>query len=161
MTTPSTITSTTEAGSRKRWISWFDWMTIQDLLEESEYTADVEACEYIDSVKRALLKANQEIGRLASSAVNLSVSELPSAPPPTALPPGTHSVKLPPLKLESFAVDVETWARFWEHFVSFIYQDPTLSTINKHVFLRGYLDGEPNMLVDGIAVIAPAYEEIL
>jgi len=151
VTTPSTITSTTEAGSRKRWISWFDLMTIQDLLEDSEYTADVEACEgYIESAKRALLKAKQENGRrLASSAANLSVSELPSAPPPDSSTPVTHSVKLPPLKLEAFAGDVETWAKFWEQFESSVDQDPTLFTINKHAFLRGYLEGEPKMLVDG------------
>ena len=65
--------------------------SIQDLLEDSDYTADVEACEeYIDSAKRALLKVKQEIGRrLASSAANLSVSELSSSPP-TARPPVTR-----------------------------------------------------------------------
>ena len=133
--------------------------SIQDLLEDSEYTADVEVCEeYIDSAKRAILKANQEIGRrLASSAASLSISELPSAP--TARLPVAHSVKLPPLRLEPFAGDVEMWARFWEQFESSIDQDPTLSTINKHVFLRGYLEGEPKMLVDGIAVTASAYED--
>jgi hypothetical protein len=31
--------------------------------------------------------------------------------------------------------------------------------VNKHVFLRGYLEGEPKMLVDGIAVPAAAYED--
>ena len=69
---------------------------IQDLLEDREYTDDVETCEeYIDSVKRALLKTNQEIGRrLVSSAANLSVSELSSAQM-TARHPVTHSVKLP------------------------------------------------------------------
>jgi hypothetical protein len=85
---------------------------IQGLLEDREYTVDVETCEeYINSAKRALLKANQEIGRrLVSSAANLSVSELPSAQM-TARHPVTHSVKLPPIKLEPFAGDVETWAR--------------------------------------------------
>jgi hypothetical protein len=68
-------------------------------------------------------------------------------------------VKLPPIKLEPFAGDVETWARFWEQFESSIDKDPTLSTVNKHVFLRGYLEGEPKMLVDGIAVTASAYED--
>jgi hypothetical protein len=50
---------------------------IQDILEDREYTADVETCEeYIDSAKPAVLKTNQETGRrLASSAANLSVSE--------------------------------------------------------------------------------------
>jgi len=36
---------------------------------------------------------------------------------------------------------------------------PNLSTINKYVFLRGYLEGEPKMLVDGSAVTANTYEE--
>ena len=31
--------------------------------------------------------------------------------------------------------------------------------INKHVFLRGYLEGKPKHLVDGIAVTAETYEE--
>ena len=74
-------------------------------------------------------------------------------------PPVTHSVKLPPIKLETFAGDVETWARSWEQFESSIDKDPTLSTVNKHVFLRGYLEGESKMLVDGIAVTDSVYED--
>ena len=132
---------------------------IQDLLEDREHTVDVETCEeYIDSAKRAHLKANQEIGRsFASSAANLRVVELSSAQV-TDRHPFTHSVKLPPIKLEHFAGDVDTWARFWEQFESSIDKDPTLSIVNKHGFLQGYFEGEPKMLVDGIAVTASAYE---
>ena len=133
---------------------------IQDLSEDHEYTVDVEMCEeYINSVKRAIVKANQEIGRrIASYAANLRVAELPSAQT-TDRPPVTHSVKLPPIKLEPFAGDVETWARFWEQFESSVDKDPTLSTVNKHVLLRGYLEGESKMLVDFIAVTASTYED--
>jgi hypothetical protein len=86
-----------------------------DLFEYHEYTFDVETFEeYIDSAKRALLKANQDIGRrLASSAAYLSVSELTSAQM-TARPPVTHAVNLPPIKFEAFAGDVETSARVGE-----------------------------------------------
>ena len=68
-------------------------------------------------------------------------------------------MKLPPVKIETFAGDVETWTRFWERFESSIDKDPTLSTVNKHVFLRGYLEVETKMLVDGIAATASAYED--
>jgi len=68
-------------------------------------------------------------------------------------------VKFPPVKLEPFAGDVERWAQFWEQFESSIDKDPTLSTVNKHVYLRRYLEGEPKMLVDGTAVTASAYED--
>jgi hypothetical protein len=52
---------------------------IQDLLEDSEYTADVETCEgYIDSTKRTLLKATWEIeNRLASSVEKLNLADRP------------------------------------------------------------------------------------
>ncbi|XP_035231566.1 uncharacterized protein LOC118203393 [Stegodyphus dumicola] len=36
--------------------------------------------------------------------------------------------------------------------------NPHLSVIDKHVFLRGYLDGEAKRLVDGISVIGDTYE---
>ena len=36
---------------------------------------------------------------------------------------------------------------------------PSVSQINKRVFLRGYLEGEPKHLVDGIAVTEETYEE--
>ena len=49
--------------------------------------------------------------------------------------------------------------RFWEQFESSVDSDTSLSTINKHVFLRGYLEGEPKALVDGIAITASTYEE--
>ncbi|KAJ4437471.1 hypothetical protein ANN_17615 [Periplaneta americana] len=71
----------------------------------------------------------------------------------------THSVRLPPIKLQPFSGDVETWARFWEQFESSIDKNPSLSTINKHTFLRGYLEDEPKQFVDGIPVISETYEE--
>jgi hypothetical protein len=61
--------------------------------------------------------------------------------------------------MESFKGDVETLSRFWEQFRSSIDENASLSTINKHVFLRGYLEGEPKRLNDGIAVPANTYEE--
>ncbi|KDR08154.1 hypothetical protein L798_02315 [Zootermopsis nevadensis] len=94
--------------------------------------------------------------KLAASTSLLSVSQPPQI---HTYPAVTHSVKLPPIMVEPFAGDIETWSRFWEQFESSIDKDPSLSTINKHVFLRGYLEGEPKMLVDGIAITASTYEE--
>jgi hypothetical protein len=54
---------------------------------------------------------------------------------------------------------METWAHFWEQFKQSIDDDPSLTAINKHIFLRGYLEEEPNHLVEGIAVVAKTYEE--
>ena len=43
---------------------------------------------------------------------------------------------------------------------SSINDNASLSTINKHVFLRGYLEGEPKMLLDRKAVTTNTYKEI-
>jgi hypothetical protein len=75
--------------------------------------------------------------------------------PPT---PTVPTVKLPTIKLEPFSGDIESWPRFWEQFQSTIDTNHSVSQINKHVFLRGYLDREPKHLVDGIAVTADNYE---
>jgi hypothetical protein len=44
------------------------------------------------------------------------------------------AIGLPPIKLEPFTGDIETWGRFWEQFKQSIDDDPSLTTINKHIF---------------------------
>ena len=46
-----------------------------------------------------------------------------------------------------------------EQFQSSVDHNPSINTINKHVFLREYLESEPRDLVEGIIVTADAYEE--
>jgi hypothetical protein len=73
--------------------------------------------------------------------MNLNLAEVPSVSM-TVQPPFTHLVKLSPIRLEQFPGEVEIWSRFWEQFESSIDKDPTLPSINKHIFLRGYFEGE-------------------
>jgi hypothetical protein len=73
--------------------------------------------------------------------------------------PVVPTIKLPTIKLEPFSGDIELWPLFWEQFESSVDTNPSVSRINKHVFLRGYLEGEPKHLVGGIAVTAETYEE--
>jgi len=129
---------------------------IHDLLSDEEYAEDTKVCEdYIDKAKRAILKARRRTDKaLSASTARLSINQ-PTNPTVSI----THSVKLPAIKLEHFTGNVENWPRFWEQFRSSTDDDASLSNINKHVFLRGYLDGEPRLLVDGIAVTANTYEE--
>jgi hypothetical protein len=68
-------------------------------------------------------------------------------------------VKLPAIKMELFKGDVETWSQFREQFRLSIDEDASLSTINKHDFLLGYLEGKPKMLVGAIALAANGYED--
>jgi hypothetical protein len=134
---------------------------IHNLSSDNEYEEDTKTCEeYIENTKRAIQKAGRRIDNdLSASTARLSIhgSSQPTATVPMG--PVTHSVKLPAIKLEPFARNVENWSRFCEQFRSSIDDGASLSTINNHVFLRGYLEGEPKLLVDGIAVTADTYEE--
>jgi hypothetical protein len=114
---------------------------------------DLDACEeYIDEAKRGILKATTEIERKESAATS-------GAPLNQHVTPISRPINLPPLKILPFSGDIETWPRFWEQFSSSVDQNNLVPTIDKHVLLRGYLEGEPRYLVEGIAVIAENYAE--
>jgi len=132
---------------------------IHELLDDSEYDADLQKCEeYIESAKRAILRTSRQMERhLAISTTNVTSTDACNTAATRA--PIAPSIRLPPIKLEPFSGDIETWARFWEQFKQSIDNDSSLPTINKHIFLRGYLEVEPKHLVDGIAVVAETYEE--
>jgi hypothetical protein len=121
-------------------------------LNDEVYAIDVEACEvYIDSAKRAIYRATRTIdSNLSDSMSSMSLTSTPLAP----YTPIAPTIKLPTINLEPFPGDIVSWPRFWEQFHSFVYTNPSASRINKHVFLKSYFEGDPNHLVDGIAVSA-------
>jgi len=132
---------------------------ILELLDDSEYDADLQKCEeYIQSAKRAILRTSRQMERhLAISTTDITSTNAHDAAA-TRAPIGCY--KLPPIKLEPFSGDIETWARFGEQFKQSIDNDPALPTINMHIFLRGFLEEKPKHLVDGIAVVAETCEEM-
>ena len=130
--------------------------SIHDLLEDEEYAVDAEKCEeLVDSAKRAVRKADVIIKVKLEAAPRAKSKLQITHPQPTLI----QEIKLPTIKLEPCAGNIETWSRFWEQFESSVDKNQSVSTINKHVFLRGYLEGEPKRLVDGIAVTEGTYEQ--
>ena len=134
---------------------------IHQLLEDRVYDADLQKCEeYIESAKRAILRVSSQIEKyLAASTANVTITDICRATAAVALVAPSATIRLPPIKFEPFSGDIETWARFWEQFKQSIDNDPSLTTINKHIFLRSYLEDKPKHLVEGIAVVAETYEE--
>jgi hypothetical protein len=117
--------------------------SIHDLLPDKEYEEDIHTCEeYIDKTKMAIQKACRRIDDILSvSTTRLSVNGPIQQSALALTGPVSSAVKLPAIKMEPFKGDVETWSRSWEQFRSSIDEDASLSTINKHVFMRGYLEG--------------------
>lgn len=65
---------------------------------------------------------------------------------------------LPTIKSEPFNGNTTSWSRFWVQYESSVNKILPVSNINKHVFLCGYLDDEPQRLLDGATVTEETYE---
>ncbi|GFU11749.1 integrase catalytic domain-containing protein [Nephila pilipes] len=123
--------------------------TIHDLLNDEDYERDTVGCEkYFDTAKLAIFNTKRKV----SANINVSSSEFS---PPSSI---NTSVKLPTIKINTFFGGIEEFPSFWQRFNSCIDSNASLSLVDKHVFLRGYLDGEAKRLVDGISVIGDTYE---
>jgi hypothetical protein len=124
--------------------------SVHDLLEDKEYAEDAEKCEeLVDGAKRAVRKADRFIKDEGGEAAPLTTGSSQIAHSQLTVSQG---IKTPTIRLEPFAGDIETWSGFWEQFESYVDKNQSVSTINKHIFPRGYLEGEPKSLVEGIAV---------
>lgn len=107
-----------------------------------------------------ILRTSYQMERhLATSATNVTITDAREAAATIAPIAPSSTTRLPPIKLKPFSGDTETWAPFWAKFQQSINNDPSLTTINKHIFLRGYLMGERKHLVEGIAVVTETFEE--
>jgi ElaB/YqjD/DUF883 family membrane-anchored ribosome-binding protein len=99
---------------------------IQELLDDSEYDADLQACEeYIESAKRAIIQTSRQMeNHLATSTANATITDTGEAAATVALIAPSATIRLPQIKLEPFSGDTETWACFWEQFKQSIDNDP-------------------------------------
>jgi len=134
---------------------------IHDLLSDEEYEADIASCtKYIDDAKLCIFKAQKSL-KTKTNDISMEVANVQPAEIPCSISqPVYQTVKLPTIKLESFRGNIEEWQCFWEQFKSSIDQNPNLSPIDKHTFLRGYIEDEPKRLVDGISITAENYETV-
>ena len=129
---------------------------VQNTLDDLEYEADVEECETrMEAALRAIQKANRALEKFSSATAAAAFTTAPTTP---EVVQGGAKTKLPTLVLDPFDGDISKWQRFWEQFCASVDENRAVATIDKHVFLRSYLRGEPKRLVEGIAITADTYE---
>ncbi|GBN45859.1 hypothetical protein AVEN_159203-1, partial [Araneus ventricosus] len=153
---------------------------IHALLSDDEFELDIIECaNYEDKTKLTIYKARKALENVKvpnidptpdaaitpNEAMNAPYSPFPSSYASGFSPnaPMTYiqsTVKLPTMKIEPFDGDTEKFHMFFEQFSSAVDLNQRLSTIDKHVYLRGYLKDEPARLVDGISITAEMYETV-
>jgi len=88
--------------------------SVHDLLDDEEYTADAEKCEeLVDGAKRAVRQADWINKDKRAETVSHTTSKSQNT---HSHPTVIQEIKLPTIKLEPFAGNIETGSRFWEQF---------------------------------------------
>ncbi len=129
-----------------------------EISDDTEYEADVAASQdRHETAKRAIHRATRVLRGHSEAATVPALVPIPS--PASPLQPLPVKTRLPTLIIEPFRGDISLWLRFWEQFSASIDSNPSISTIDKHVFLRSYLRDEPQRLTSGIAITADSYED--
>ena len=70
-------------------------------------------------------------------------------------------VKLPKLTLKRFTGEITAWSNFWESFESSIYQNASLSNIDKFNHLSSLLESSAADAISGLAITSNNYEEAI
>ncbi|GFS78532.1 uncharacterized protein NPIL_702611 [Nephila pilipes] len=131
---------------------------IHDFLNDQEYSEDIIECEkYSENAHLLLFNSKKKAN---TSAAILPCSRIGSSPTSDSIhyaSPPNVTVRLPTVNINTFYGEIEEFHSFWERFENCIDKNESLSQIDKHVFLRGYLDAEAKRLVDGISITADTY----
>ncbi|GFU47031.1 integrase catalytic domain-containing protein [Nephila pilipes] len=131
---------------------------IHDFLNDQEYSEDIIECEkYSENAHLLLFNSKRKAN---TSAAILPCSRIGSSPTSDSIhyaSPPNVTVNLLTVKINTFYGEIEEFHSFWERFKNCIDKNESLSQIDKHVFLRGYLDAEAKRLVDGISITADTY----
>ncbi|GFT42723.1 integrase catalytic domain-containing protein [Nephila pilipes] len=131
---------------------------IHDFLNDQEYSEDIIECEKYSENGHLLLFNSKK--KANTSAAILPCSRIGSSPTSDCIhyaSPPNVTIKLPTVNINTFYGEIEEFHSFWEHFENCIDKNESLSQIDKHMFLRGYLDAESKRLVDGISITADTY----
>ena len=68
-------------------------------------------------------------------------------------------MKLPKLTLKRFNGDLTKWTPFWDSYESSIHRNPSLSEVDKFVYLNSLLEGSASESVAGLRLTAANYNE--
>jgi hypothetical protein len=160
--TDSTEGTRLEDKERSRLQETLDHLTsvedpIHSSLNDVEYATDVEGCEvFIEAENVPFTRQHAQL------TLNYRLLCLAGASPPLRYP------LVNPLRLQlnsqlssrnTFRATLSHGRVFGSSFSRLSTQTPSVSRINKHVLLRGYLKAEPKHLVDRIVVTAEINEE--
>ena len=70
-------------------------------------------------------------------------------------------VRLPKISIKRFIGDPTTWQQFYETFQATVHQNANLSDVEKFSYLQGFLGGEAEKCIEGIALSKENYKEAL
>lgn len=124
---------------------------IQDSIEliPNGETHDTEVREDIELVVNNLIVQIQDYMEILSPPLSSTVPNLSQSIMRQALPP--PMVKLPEVKIKPFSGELSDWATFIQLFDALITDNPTLTNIQRFIYLKSFLRDEPLKIIESLA----------
>ncbi|KZR98908.1 Uncharacterized protein APZ42_005452, partial [Daphnia magna] len=116
--------------------------------------------------KRILALIQQQVMNQATITRDIITQVIAAIPTPqapvvnvtaAAPPQSTHSMRLPQRQIKHFKGDILEWTQFWESFNAAIHSS-TLTNVQKFDYLKEYLKGEANLIVNNLELTDANYQ---
>ena len=122
-------------------------LTSEDDLENEIQQAD----EFKDEIYSAIVKL-----RPVSVPAPMTATAASRAPPPC-----DDRIRLPKLSIPPFEGDITQWTPFWDSYDSAIYQNSSLTGIDKFSYLRSLLKSAAREAISGLMLTAANYDKAI
>lgn len=108
--------------------------------------------EFEDKYFRALTELKNAIDFLAPSRAPSTQSQPIIIQQQHATPQTSQNVKLPEISIPLFCGNISEWESFYQLFSALIFNDTTLTDIQKFIYLKSFLKGEPLKLIEALTL---------
>ncbi|KAI9557233.1 hypothetical protein GHT06_017056 [Daphnia sinensis] len=142
-----------------------EWLNMLKKKEKEEEERKQEQKEE-ERDKRILALIQQQVMNQATTTRDIITQVIAAIPTPqapvvnvtTAAPSqSTHSMRLPQRQIKHFKGDILEWTQFWESFNAAIHSS-TLTNVQKFDYLKEYLKGEANLIVNNLELTDANYQ---
>lgn len=128
-------------------------------LQNELMSLDIKETDTLNTSLISLEDLNSEVLRnLRKTIHDLSIKSTTD----TTIPPDGKGVRLPKIDVPKFDGSILNWKTFWEQFVVSVDSQPSLSDVEKLVYLRSSLiDGSAKHTIEGLSRTGECYQEAI
>lgn len=134
------------------------YCNVQDEIEQLDATQEIDRTEIENRYYTLHAKIKDKIDELTSTHVNVSPQTRPPQTQVSTNQNVVNQVKLPNLSIPTFSGKYDDWLSFYDLFTALIKDNSQLNNVQKFVYLKSALKGEPLELISNLSLTNDNYE---